>query len=207
VTHAAENAFRLDENLWKQLVAAAGDLDVLPAGKIQPGFRIEPAQVRGLLDFARRHYKAICADLSGNMEKYSLDVIQEARIVFLVCTAELPSLHLAREKLSLLRSLDLADRVQIVLNRSNKRNVVTTAEIERLLGQPLCCALPNDYAGVHKALAAGRPVEWNSELGKAFLSGAKTLLGKGGGPEVKKKKFVEYFSLTPARYTVFPGTR
>jgi pilus assembly protein CpaE len=207
VTHAAENAYRLDENLWRQLISTAGELDVLPSGKIVPGFRIEAAQVRGLLDFARRHYKIICADLSGNMEKYSLEVMHEARMVFLVCTAELPSLHLAREKLGLLRSLDLADRVQVIVNRSCKSNVVTPAEVERLLGQPVCCVLPNDYKSMHKAVASGQPVEWSSELGKAFLEGAKVLLGKGNGPEVKKKKFVEYFSLTPARFSVFPGTR
>lgn len=207
VTHAAENVFRLDDNLWKQLVFTAGELDVLPSGKAVPGFRIEAAQIRGLLDFARRRYKAVCVDLSGNMEKYSIEVMHEARLVLLVCTAELPSLHLAREKLSLLRSLDLADRVQLVLNRSSKNNVVTPAEVERLLGQPICCALPNEYKGVHKAVAGGQPVEWNSELGKAFLEGAKVLLGQRSGPEVRKKRFVEYFSLTPARYTASPGAQ
>ncbi len=207
VTQAAENAFRMDENLWKQLVATSGEVDVLPSGRIQPGFRIEPAQVRSLLDYARRHYKTVCVDLSGNMEKYSLDVMHEARLVFLVITAELPALHLAREKLSFLRSIDLADRVRVVLNRSQRRSVVTPAEIERLLGQPVVCALPNDYAGIHQALAAGSPVDWNSALGKEFLAGAKRLLGQSSEPETKKKRFVEYFSLAPARYTAFPGGR
>ena len=57
VTHAAENAFQMDENLWRQLISSCGALDVLPAGKIDVGVRIEPAHIRSLLDFARRHYQ------------------------------------------------------------------------------------------------------------------------------------------------------
>ncbi len=205
VTHAAENAFQLDENLWRQIVSSCGALDVLPAGKINPGFRIEAAQIRSLLDFARRHYRAVCLDLSGNLEKYSVEVMRESRQVFLVCTAELPSLHLAREKLSFLRSIDMANVVEVVLNRVGKRDVVSSQEVEKLLGHSVHSVFPNDYKGIHESLAAGKPVKWDSELGRRFLASAETLLteSSAGGP--KKPKFVEYFSLVPARYTLFPG--
>ena len=137
VTSAAENSLRMDEALWRQLVSVKGSLDVLPSGKINPGFRIEPAQIRSLLDFARRQYKAICVDLSGNLEKYSVEIQHESKRIFLVCTAELPSLHLAREKLAFLRSIDLEDRVDVVLNRAGKHDVVTAEEVEKLLGRPM----------------------------------------------------------------------
>jgi len=207
VTHAAENAFQLDENLWRQLISSCGALDVLPAGKINTGLRIEPPQIRGLLDFARRHYRAVCLDLSGNMEKYSVEVMRESKQVFLVCTAELPSLHLAREKMGFLRSVDLGDIVQVVLNRVGKRDVVRSEEVEKLLGQSVHSVFPNDYKGIHESLAAGQPVKWDSELGKRFLSTAETLLSPSGREGPKKPKFVEYFSLVPARYTLFPGSK
>jgi pilus assembly protein CpaE len=204
---AAENAFRLDENLWRQLVSSVGAMDVLSAGKINPGFRIEAAQIRSILDFARRYYKAISVDLSGNLEKYSVEIMHEAKRIFLVCTAELPSLHLAREKLGFLHSVELSDKVRVVLNRIGKRDVVSAAEVERLLGQPVHCVLPNDYRGIHEALAGGKPVNWESDLGKRFIAAADALLVKEIGPEVKKHRFVEYFSLIPARYTLFPGSK
>jgi pilus assembly protein CpaE len=137
VTSAAENAFKLDENLWRQLVCSSGPLDVLPAGRISPGFRIEPPQIHSMIDFARRQYKAICFDLSGNMEKYSVEIMHESKRIFLVCTAELPALHLAREKLSFLRAAELEDRIHVVLNRSTKRDAISPAEIEKLLGLPV----------------------------------------------------------------------
>jgi pilus assembly protein CpaE len=203
-THAAENAFHMDENLWRQIVTSRGLLDVLAAGQINLGFRIEPAQIRSFLDYARRHYKAICLDLSGNLEKYSVEIMHESKRVFLVCTSELPSLHLAREKLSFLRSAELEDRVSIILNRVGRRDVVRPAEVEKLLGMPVHIAFPNDYKGVHSAVSSGKPVEWNSDLGKRFRAEAKALLSGGQPASDSKRRFVEYFSIVPARYSLAP---
>jgi pilus assembly protein CpaE len=205
VISAVENSPRLDETLWRQLVSSRGALDVLPAGKINPGFRIEPVQIRSLLDFARRQYQVICLDLSGNLEKYSIEIQHESRRIFLVCTAELPSLHLAREKLAFLRSIELEDRVDIVMNRVGKRDVVTAAEVEKLLGRPIRFSFPNDYRGIHQALASGKPADSGTDLGKRFLSAARELLSKPGSEETGKRRFVQYFSLRPASYTLLPS--
>lgn len=207
VTSAAENAFQLDETLWGQLVSSSGSLDVLPAGKTTPGFRIEPPQIRSMLDFARRRYKAICLDLSGNMEKYSVEIMHESKRIFLVCTAELPVLHLAREKLSFLRAAELEDRVRVVLNRSTKRDAVNSAEIEKLLGLPVDIVFPNDYKGVHNAVASGKPIDADTELGKKFRVEAEAMLSGNKPPDVRNRRFVEYFSLIPARYSVSPAEK
>ena len=207
VTSAAENSFHLDENLWTQLVSSCGGLDVLAAGKIEPGFRIDTPQIRSLLDYARRHYKAVCIDHSGNLEKYSVELMQASKRIFLVCTAELPSLHLAREKLGFLRSAELGNRVSIVLNRASKHDLVNAQEVETLLGQPVHFTFPNDYKGIHKAVAAGSPIDPGSELAKRFRHAAKVLLANGDADEQGKRKFVEYFALSPARYTLFGGQK
>src|SRR5262249_47478881 len=67
IMDAAENALELDENLWPKLVSSKDRLDVLPVGKLSPGFRIEAAQIRHILSYARRHYTSIFVDLSGMM--------------------------------------------------------------------------------------------------------------------------------------------
>ncbi len=158
VVDAAERSADFDENFWPQLVTGVGSLDILHAGKLNPNFRLEPVQMRRLIDFARRNYKVICADLSGNLEKYSIEIMHESKRIFLVCTPEIPSLHLAREKYQYLRTLDLGDRVAVLLNRSQKRNVLTPAQIEELLGLPIHMTFPNDYPCVHRALDEGTPL-------------------------------------------------
>ena len=106
ITDAAQHALDMDINLWPQLTTNFGRLDVLHAGRIDPDFRIEPTQVRHLLDFARRNYRFVSVDLSGNLEGYSIEVMHESKRIFLVCTPEIPSLHLAREKLSFLDRIE-----------------------------------------------------------------------------------------------------
>lgn len=199
IVEAADNATRLDETLWPQLVSRLGAMDVIHSGRYSPEYRIEIANIRIILEFARRLYKIICVDLSGNLEKYSLDLMQESKRVFLVVTPEIPSLHLAREKLAFFKSLDLADRVYVLLNRSHKRSLVSAAQIEDLLGVSVLTSLSNDYHGVHRALQSGRAVDQSSELGKQFNQLANLILEKNTGEPEMKRKLIEYLSLLPQR--------
>jgi len=200
IVDAAERAAELDEELWPRLVYSRGLLDVLPAGPFRADFRIEPAQIRYLLDFARRNYKVICADLSGLMERYSLEVMQESKRIFLVSTPELPALHLARQKADFLRSKDLDSRLSLVLNRCQKHAVIPPAEIEKMIGIPIGMEFPNDYRGVHKALSEAKPVDASTDLGKRFKQMAAALLAKNAEP-APRRRFVDYFAITPARYS------
>jgi Flp pilus assembly CpaE family ATPase len=191
ITSAVENAHQMDENLWQKMVTSFGQLDVLTAGKRTPGFRIDALQIRYLLDFARRNYKAICLDLSGILEKFSVEILHEAKMIFLVCTPEVPSLHLAREKLRFLRGLDLHSRVKILLNRAQQRTLIPIGEVEKLLGLPVFMSFPNDYIGVHKALTSGKHVSSASELGKGFRALAESIRGIKPPAEPSKPGFME----------------
>jgi len=192
----------LDENLWPQLVTDLGDLHVLPSGRTDPGVRIEPVQIHRMLNFCRRQYGVICADLSGNMEKYSIELMMESKRIFLVTTPEIPPLHLARERLNLLRELDLGDRVSILLNRWARKSTVTIAQIENLLNVPVFESFPNSYDGVHQALVKGKPVDAASDLGKGFANLARRILSPGAPDPAKtksKRKFLESFSLLSSK--------
>ena len=191
IVDAAENALELDESLWPKIVSSKDALDVLPVGKLSPGFRIETAQIRHILNYARRHYSTIFVDLSGMMEKYSIEILQEAKLVYLVCTTELPSLHLCREKLTFLRSQDLGERVRILLNRSQKRGQISLEEMEKLFGMPVHMTFPNDYAGVHAALTAGKHVEATSPLGSRYRELAQSMLGKKPPVSDRKRGFMD----------------
>jgi pilus assembly protein CpaE len=187
IVTAAENAAEMDEDLWRKVVSSFDRLDVLSAGKLAPGFRIEVSQIRYLLEFARRNYKVISVDLSGILEKYSIELLHEANEIFLVCTLEVPSLHLAREKLRFLRGLDLGSRVKILLNRVQRSgSLIPISEVEKLLQLPVYRTFPNDYIGVHKALTSGKHVNPASELGKGFRSLAEAIRAEQQPPENTK---------------------
>lgn len=202
VVDAAENAHALDESIWGQIACQKSGIDIVHSGRLNPDFRIDADQVRRILGFARRNYRTVCVDVSGNLEKYSIEVMHESKNVFMVVTPEIPSLHLAREKLAFLHRLDLADRVQVLLNRYHRKCLVTPAQIESLLGVPIAHTFVNDYQGVHAALQDGRAVEPSSELGKQFQGLADAILGIKGeeAPQAQqKKRIVEFFSILPQR--------
>jgi pilus assembly protein CpaE len=200
VIDAAEHSIEMDESLWPQMVTKIEGCDILHAGKINPDYRMDAAQLRHLLEFMRRNYRTLCFDLSGNLEKYSLELMHESKKIFLVCTPEIPSLHLAREKYLYLRQLDLADRVSVLLTRCQKRPLITPQQIEQLLGLPVLMTFPNDYQGVHRALTFGRWVEVTSELGRQCAALAQTITQERTIRAVEKKsKVADYFSIIPGK--------
>ena len=203
VTDAAEHALDMDESLWPSMVTTLDKLDVLHAGKLNPDFRIEPTQIRHLMEFMRRNYTALCFDLSGNLERYSLEIMQESKRIFLVCTPEIPSLHLAREKYQYLKQLDLGDRVSVLVNRCQKRALISPQQIEQLLGLAVHSTFPNDYQGVQRAMTSGRWVDPSSDLGKQFTFLAQSMLESKQTQSVNdKKRFIEFFSVVPGKTAV-----
>lgn len=200
IVDAAEHAAHLDESLWPKLVHSVGNMDILVTGVPRPGFRIESAQIHYLLEFARRNYRVVCADLSGLLEKYSIDLMQESKRIFVVATPELPSLHLARQRVDFLRSQELESRVSLILNRAQRHPLIPTSEIEKMIGLPVAIEFPNDYKGVHKAFTEAKPIDSSSELGKRFKQLALQLLTKSPEPP-PPKRFVDYFTISPARFS------
>jgi pilus assembly protein CpaE len=203
ILDAAEHAQKMDENLWPQIVTRCGGLDIVQAGVLNPEIRIESIQIQHLLDYARRNYKVVCADLSGNLEKYSMEIMHESRKIFVVCTPEVASLHLAREKLQYLQRMDLGDRACVLLNRYAKRSSITPAEVEQIVGAPVQITFANDYARVARAIQEGKGVDPNSEFGKSCAElGAYMLETKRTAPGASRKRFVDYFNITPARFSL-----
>ena len=198
-----EHMHELDENLWQQLVTTVAKLDVLHSGPLNPNVRVEPSQIHDMAQFWLRNYDVVCVDLSGNLERYSLEILRDSQQVFVVCTPEVPSLHLTREKLAFLKSLDLDSRVSIVLNRVSKQSLLTPQQVQDVLGVPVMYNLINDYQVVNTATRAGEFVDPKSKLGLQFADLAATLLNRPTVETASKRKFLEFLS-APSQALVGP---
>src|SRR5262249_55665058 len=103
---------------------------------------------------------------------------------------------LAREKMAYLKSLDLGERVAVVLNRVSKKPLFTRQQVEEVLGMPVMRTVSNDYLAVNRAMTEGRCVDPGSELGKQFAEfGGQLLDLKQAPPHQKKSRFLEFFSV------------
>jgi len=194
---AVENAGGIDENIWPQLISNRMGMDVLHAGRVNPNLRVDPTQVQSLIQFMRRNYAALVFDMSGNLERYSIEVMQESRSVFLVCTPEIPSLHLAREKMGFLKTLGLDSKVSLMLNRVLKKPLFTVQQVEDLVGAKVVASFSNDYFAVSRATTAGQALDPQSVIGQQCAAFAATLsdIKPTKKPAEKRKKFLQYFNV------------
>jgi len=155
--------------------AATGDvvpvrhgIDVFPAG-MAPGDSLDLARLRELLGRARQEYGWILLDLPAIFHRATLLALPEADLAFLVTTAELPSLHLARKAIHLLGQLGCGkDRVRVLVNRAARRSGLAASDVQKILGAAVSHSFPNDYPSLDRALAEGEPLAAGCELGGAI---------------------------------------
>jgi len=179
---AMERGGSLDE-FWGKLVAPWKGIELLPPP--QPD-RLRPedlGRIPAVLASAKRTYDWIVSDLPPAVFGGHEPVLAESDEVFLVCTADIVALHLARRRCDEIRRLGLPDElVKLVLNREDKATF-KPEDIKTLVGMAPSRSLPNDYRSVNGAWIEGRLVSEGSDLGRAMIKFAKDLVGSGEAAE------------------------
>lgn len=130
VWSATEPPRRLDGRTWGAFVSEVDRMQVLNAREV-PARRLTP-----LLDYARANFPIVCADLTGAQESHALSVLRASDAIFLVSGTDGASIEGIREKMELLRSVDLAERCGILLEHTP--HGVHADHVEDLTGAPVC---------------------------------------------------------------------
>jgi Flp pilus assembly CpaE family ATPase len=187
----------LDEKLWREFVVPKGPLDVLVPMELGPATRIDPLELHQLVSFIRRLYDFVCLDHSGNLERLSLETMKLSRHIFLVCTPEIPSLHLARQRIQFLNEMELGKRVSLLVNRSQKGAMISKATIEKMLDTPIFMEVSNDYRAVQKSALSGSHCDGNTQLGRQMDTLTDWIVKRESAQLApKRKRFVDYFTPT-----------
>ncbi len=204
IMDAFENAFRMDETLWEQLISQREKLDILGSAPTEFGVRVPAESFRSILKWARSRYTSVVVDLGGTMEDFEIAALQQAGTVFLVCGPDLTSLHMARRRMDGLRSLQLQDRVCLVMNRVDKRTGLSIRDIESVLGMSIQITVPADESSTAEAVQGGIGINPKCALGVQIELIARKMAGKApngassGAPRLKKQ-FIEYFSVPQSK--------
>jgi Flp pilus assembly CpaE family ATPase len=127
---------RLDGRTWGAFVTRLEGRDILDASETHP------RQVGRLLDHARLKYSAICVDLTGAREPHAREVLRVSDAIFLVTDSSHASMEGVRDKAEWLRSIDMNDRVGLLVRRSP--DGPGAAEIEDITGLPVCSLIETD---------------------------------------------------------------
>jgi pilus assembly protein CpaE len=186
---------QLDTSLWSALIANAGGLDVMPAPEKPETMSFEGHRIHEILEYARVIYEAVVIDLPAAYERISMATLGDADEIFIVCTPELPSLHMTRKCIVFLDQMGFnRDRFRVVVNRSSRKDELSCQDMVRVFNFPVHYVFPDDYATMHRALTAGKPVPPNCELGKHIRRFSENLLASEK-PEEKKKKSLSVLNL------------
>lgn len=161
-------ASELDQFVWKNSVNTVAGVDFLLSSRSLDSNPPEWAHYFRLLNFARERYDAILVDLPELVNPATVELVRRSRMVFPVCTPEIPSLKLTQHRCQELERWQVAsERIGVLLNRYQKGDPAAQ-EIGRLLGRQVTHTFPNDYADVKAAVANGVPVAPHTRLGRAY---------------------------------------
>ena len=89
-----------------------------------------------------RKYQVVCADLTGARPAHALEVLRASDAIFLVTDSDRPSIEGVLEKTEWLRSIDLMERVGLLLRRSP--GGLNADEVEEVTGLPVCCLVESE---------------------------------------------------------------
>src|SRR5579864_355283 len=188
IVDAVNNLHRLDIHYWKALVSNGIPGVEIVASPLALGTKqqLKDEQIRHVLGFARPNYDWTLVDLGRSLSRLGMAALEEIDEACLVTTLEVPALHQSKQIIqTLLDSGYGKHRLKLILNRSPKRLDITPGELEKMLGVPIFCMVPNDYPELYEAYAEGRMLTRNSELGKNI---ARLAVKLGGLEEESTKK-------------------
>ena len=195
-----ENTDRLDAELLQSFLARhSSGLDLIPApeGNDQPR-RIQPGAIAQTFDFLKARYDYILVDMAPGLSDENLEMIRHCDQLHVITVAEVSALRNAVRHFDYLTRKEIPrERFRVVLNRHQKRSLISDSEIEKTIGQRIFWKVPNQYAHVVKAINGGDPIASlsSSEVTRNLKDFASTLGAKPSATSDKKKEGTGFLGL------------
>jgi pilus assembly protein CpaE len=155
------------------------EVDVLAAPPANVAIRGEQVRrISALFSSAKSAYPLVVADMPPAMYSSSREVLGLADEVYVVCTPEIASVHLARRRVEELLRIGVArDALKLVLNRAGSHAWIGAEEVGQVAGLPVSALLGNEYRAVSRAVLEGGVVARRSTLGQQFGELGREALG------------------------------
>ncbi len=193
--------------VWPRHVTSKYGVDWMLTDRDRNGFRPFWGDYRHLLSFASGRYDYMLADLPDTIDDDAAEIALLSRTTYIVTTPEMLSLELARQRIEELESFGVPrSRVQVVVNRVQRGDVVSPNEIQRRLGCEIGGVIPNDYPAVYKSIFEGTFVSTGTKLGRAYRSLARTIAGETEALEPPRASSMFGFLTSQRRSAVRAGT-
>lgn len=194
--HALERLSDLDD-IWARVVTDWNGFGILPCPpEGEPPTEILRRRLPEVVESAMAAHETVIADLPSSLSPTIAEAARLAERLYLVCTPQLVSLHLARRRLEQMRALgvDVA-RVRLIVNRADSKRAIPKATIEDALRLPIEFAVPNDFEAVDQAAVRGGLVESGSRLADRLEALTRHIFGVKDAPEQKAVLWKRFLSI------------
>jgi Flp pilus assembly CpaE family ATPase len=173
-----QHSERLTHDFWSSVTIDADGIDVLPAPEMPYIGTMDQKKLNEVLEHGRSNYDWTVIDLPCIFHRLSLVTVMESDRAFLVSTPELASLHLARRAVKMLTQIGVdSHKFQVLINRILSRDDLGTGNLSKLFECRVDSSLPDDKLGIQRVLTLGKPIESETELGRAIDALAGKLMG------------------------------
>ena len=186
-----ENTHRLDADLLQGFVmhhSSGVELIGAPEGSDSTRDAM-PGAISQTFDFLRSRYEFILVDLPVGLNEKNLELMRYCDQIYLVTVAEVSAVRNVVRQFEYFSRADIPrDKIRVVLNRYEKRNIIADSQIEKVIEQKIHWRVPNHYPQVVKTIHAGDPIAQlsSSEVGTNLKEWAGTI-GRKPGEEKKKE--------------------
>ena len=160
-----ENFRRMDASLLGSYIDRHPSGVHLLSAPLQPekAETVTADQIRRILAFLRQHYDYILVDTPRSFSAQTLAVFEQAELVFIVTTADLPSLRNIQRGIPVFKRVLTKgeDQLRLILNRYDPQDAVSVEDVERSIGVKVFWKVSNDYEAVMGSVNAGKPIVLN----------------------------------------------
>jgi pilus assembly protein CpaE len=179
-------------------------------GKHSSGIHVLPAPTRldamqgatpDNMEIILGHMKGVfnytVVDTGHILNDLSLKVLELAETILVASVLTLPCLINAKKLIDILQEMEgiSEGKIRILINRRQKKSMITVEEAEKSLNKRIFWSLPNDYAASTAAINQGRTIcslPMKSELADSF-KGLAAALGDRREKEIDKGLFGNLF--------------
>ncbi|MCA1032208.1 AAA family ATPase [Bacillus timonensis] len=140
---------------------------------------ISEEHIETVIKELKKYYDVVLIDTAPYLSDVHLKSLVESDELLLVTSSDLPTLRSSKLYIDTLQSLNLHEKVKVILNRDSRQKPVDTKKIEEVLQNPIFSILPDQDQVARSSINEGIPfVIKNARLplSKSVLLLAKKLL-------------------------------
>ncbi len=140
---------------------------------------ISAERITSLLSLLRSYYDYVVIDTAPSFSDVNVTALESSSFIFFVAGLDISILKNSKLSIALLESLQLKDKVRVIVNRAVDMNSISLNDVQKITGYNIWAKVPSDYKVAVTALNRGVPVvigARNSKLAQAITDMVNSLL-------------------------------